>query len=153
MVFFLEKIILKSNKYYKHNTILYWDRVTLGVTKGICSNGEEAPLWYLLCNTRKNIEPPSSSISFLVSSQYLSAEHWTEHWHLLSHSLLMRTLHGRFYQYPINIDILSISNIVDTQTLKQTIIKSFCQDTQLMSGRSRNTNQVFGLKHFVTLPA
>ena len=77
MGFFLEKIIFKSNKYYKHNTILYWDRVTLGVTKGICSNGEEAPLWYLLCNTRKNIEPPSSSISFPVSTQYLSAGHWT----------------------------------------------------------------------------
>ena len=65
----------------------------------------------------------------------------------------MRTLHGRFYQYPINIDILSISNIVDMRKLKQKIIKSFSQDTQLMSGRPRNTNQVFGLKHFVTLPA
>lgn len=65
----------------------------------------------------------------------------------------MKTLHGRVYQYPINTDILSISNTVGMRKLKQKIIKSFSQDTQLMSGRSRNTNQVFGLKHFVTLPA
>ena len=64
----------------------------------------------------------------------------------------MKTLHGRVYQYPINTDILSISNTVGMRKLKQKIIKSFPQDTQLMSGRSRNTNQVFGLKHFVTLP-
>ena len=98
----------------------------------------------------KMLNPLQVQFSFLYSSQYLSAGHQTQHWHLLSHSLLMRTLHGRSYQYPTNIDILSISNIVDMRKLKQKIIKSFPQDTQLMTGRSRN--QVFGLKHFVTLP-